>query len=152
MAGITSLGVGSGLDAESIVTKLMAVEKLPLTQLTTRTNTYNAKISAFGAISSALSTLKTAATAFESSKTNLLTSTVSDSNVASLTTTTSAAPGSYQLEVTQLAKAHTLSSRVRPDGVESVDVVCLMLDVCLSFLPAVEVGFNSSYFVQLALL
>lgn len=120
MASITSLGVGSNLDAESIVSKLMAVEKLPLTQLTTRTNTYNAKISAFGAISSALASLKTAATALESTKTNLLTATVSDSNVASLTTTTSAAPGAYQLEVTQLAKAHTLSSRVISNSSETL--------------------------------
>lgn len=112
MASISSLGVGSGLDAESIVTKLMAVEKLPLTRLTTRTAGYNAKISAYGAISSALATLKTAANAFYSTKTNLLTSTVSDATVASATSGTSASSGTYALEISQLAKAHSLSSRV----------------------------------------
>ena len=112
MAGITSLGVGSGLDAESIVNKLMAVEKIPLSRITTRTAGYNAKISAFGAISSALSSLKTAADAFKSEKTNLLTSTVSDATVASATTGANASSGTYALEVTQLAKAHSLSSRV----------------------------------------
>jgi len=112
MAGITSLGVGSGLDAESIVNKLMAVEKLPLSRLATRTSGYNAKISAYGAISSALSSLKTAANAFYSTKTNLLTSTVSDATVASATSGTSASAGTYSLEVSQLAKAHSLSSRV----------------------------------------
>jgi flagellar hook-associated protein 2 len=112
MAGITSLGVGSGLDAESIVTKLMAVEKLPLTRLTTRTAGYNAKISAYGAISSALSSLKTTANALYSTKTNLLTTNVSDTNIASATSSSNASSGTYSLEVSQLAKSHSLSSRV----------------------------------------
>lgn len=112
MASVTSLGAGSGLDAESIVSGLMAVEKIPLNRLTARTASYNAKISAYGSISSALSSLKTASNALYSTKTNLLTSTVSDTNVASATSGTSATAGTYGLEVTQLAKPHSLSSRV----------------------------------------
>jgi flagellar hook-associated protein 2 len=33
MAGISSLGIGSGLDLNGLVTKLMEAEKLPLTAL-----------------------------------------------------------------------------------------------------------------------
>lgn len=120
MAGLTSLGVGSGLDAETIVSKLMAVEKIPLTRLNTRTSGYNTKISAYGAISSALSSLKTAASAFYSTKTNLLTSTVSDTTLASATAGTSASAGTYSLEINQLAKAHSLSSRVVATSTEAM--------------------------------
>ena len=112
MASVTSLGLGSGLDAESIVSGMMAVEKIPLNRLTARTTSYNAKISAYGAISSALSSLKTAANSLYTTKTNLLTSTVSDPKIASATSTTAATSGIYSLEITQLAKAHSLSSRV----------------------------------------
>lgn len=112
MASVTSLGLGSGLDAESIVSGMMAVEKIPLNRLTARTTSYNAKISAYGSISSSLSSLKTAANSLYTTKTNLLTSTVSDPKIASATSTTAATSGIYSLEITQLAKAHSLSSRV----------------------------------------
>lgn len=112
MAGLTSLGVGSGLDAENIVSKLMAVERIPLSRLNTRTSGYNAKISAYGAISSNLASLKTASSALYSTKTNLLTASISDPTVTTATASTSASAGTYTLEVTQLAKAHSLSSRV----------------------------------------
>ncbi len=112
MAGLTSLGVGSGLDAETIVSKLMAVERIPLTRLNTRTSSYNAKISAYGSITSNLASLKTAASALYSTKTNLLTTSISDASVAKATAGASATAGTYSLEVTQLAKAHSISSRV----------------------------------------
>ena len=49
MTTISSAGVGSGLNIESIVTALMSVEKQPLTNLEKRQNTYESKISALGA-------------------------------------------------------------------------------------------------------
>ena len=48
MASISSAGIGSGLDVESIVTKLMVVEKQPVTELQTKASTIQTKISAFG--------------------------------------------------------------------------------------------------------
>jgi flagellar hook-associated protein 2 len=112
VASLTSLGVGSGLDAENIVSKLMAVEQIPVTRLNSRVASYNAKISAYGAISSALSSLKTAAAALYTTKTNLFSPTVSDPTLFSATVGSSATIGSYSVEVVQLAKAQTLSSRV----------------------------------------
>lgn len=61
MATITSLGVGSGLDLSSIVSGLMAVEKQPLTALKTKQSTVESRISALGALKSALASLQTAA-------------------------------------------------------------------------------------------
>ena len=61
MATISSAGIGSGLDVDGIVTKLMAVEKRPLTSLQTKASTIDSKISAFGTIKSQLSSLSDAA-------------------------------------------------------------------------------------------
>jgi len=44
MATISSLGTGSGLDLSGMLTKLMAVEQLPVTQLQTKEATYTAKL------------------------------------------------------------------------------------------------------------
>ena len=48
MATISSIGIGSGLDVNSIVSQLVALEKAPLTSLAVKaTNTQN-QISSFG--------------------------------------------------------------------------------------------------------
>ena len=50
MASISSTGVGSGLDVNTIVSSLMSVEKRPLSLLQTRASEIQTKISAFGSL------------------------------------------------------------------------------------------------------
>ena len=45
-SSITSLGIGSGLDANSIVTKLVALESQPIANLQTASDKLQTKISA----------------------------------------------------------------------------------------------------------
>ena len=52
MASISSAGIGSGLDVESIITKLMSIEKAPVVQLQTQASAIQTKISAFGSLQS----------------------------------------------------------------------------------------------------
>ena len=47
---ITSSGIGSGLDVETIISKLMAIEQRPLTQLQSSATDIQTKISAFGSL------------------------------------------------------------------------------------------------------
>ena len=117
MATITSLGVGSGLDLESLVTSLMAVESRPLTALQTKAASYTSKISALGTLKSKLSALQTAAAAMRTTigKTALTTfasysASVADTTIASATAATGAVAGSYTLEVEQLARAQRFVS------------------------------------------
>jgi flagellar hook-associated protein 2 len=111
MAGLTSTGIGSGLDIESLVTKLMTVEKQPLKVLDTKEADFNAKLSAFGTLKSALSSLQTAAKALNTQeKLSPLKASVSDSSVLAATTGTGATAGSYGVEVTSLAKPQKLTS------------------------------------------
>ena len=48
MASITSLGVGSGLDINSIVTQLVAVESQPLALMQSNASALQTKISSYG--------------------------------------------------------------------------------------------------------
>ena len=121
MATITSLGAGSGMDLEGLVTSLMAVEKRPLTQLQKQTASYNTKISSLGKLSSSLSALQTAAknlkpgtlqspldkfAKYEAS----LTKTASGGEIGTVTADTGAVAGSYKLNVTQLAQGQKITS------------------------------------------
>ncbi|MDD2883485.1 MAG: flagellar filament capping protein FliD [Dechloromonas sp.] len=111
MSTLTSLGIGSGLDVESIITQLMTIERRPLTQLDTKESSVKSKISAFGSISSALSTLKDAATTLATpSKLAGYTATFADSSIASGSATSSSAAGTYAINVKRLATAHKVSS------------------------------------------
>ncbi len=107
---ITSAGLGSGLDVESIVTGLMNVEKKPLTNVTTQKTSYESQISAYGTLKSALSTFQTSVSALASaSKFNA--QTVTSGNTAAFTGTAngSATIGDYAVTVNQLAKSQKLA-------------------------------------------
>ena len=51
---LASTGIGSGLDVNAIVDKLMAVERRPLQALEQQQAAFRAKISAYGVLKSAL--------------------------------------------------------------------------------------------------
>lgn len=108
MAGgtISSLGIGTGLDANSIVSKLMSLEQMPLTAMSAKTATYNAKLSSFGQLKSALSTLQSAAKALaDPNKTATLTATAADSTIVKAQADFFASAGTYSVEVISLATA-----------------------------------------------
>ena len=57
---LSSPGVGSGLDVNSIVTQLMTVERLPVTLLAKKEAGYQSKLSAYGSLKSALGSFQSA--------------------------------------------------------------------------------------------
>jgi len=117
MSTLTSLGIGSGLDVESIITQLMSIERRPLTALSTKESSVKSKISAFGSISSAVSTLKDAATTLaDPSKLAGYKANFADSTKASATATGTASAGTYSVNVKQLASAHKVASNTNFTG------------------------------------
>ena len=117
MATVTSLGAGSGLDLESLVTSLMRVEQTPLTRLQTKASSYNSTLSALGSLKAKLSSLQTAADALKPStgqaaleKFSTYTGSVADTTIASATASTGAVAGTYSLNVTKLAAASQFKS------------------------------------------
>ncbi len=109
--GISASGVGSGIDINSIVSQLMAVEKKPLDRLQSDQTTLQASISAFGKVASGVSTFQTAVRALSTADKWQVYQTMS-SNAASVTATASASAveGSYSLTVSQLAAGAQLAS------------------------------------------
>jgi hypothetical protein len=108
---LSSPGIGSGLDVNAIVDKLMAVERQPLDQLNTKETTVQSQISAYGTLKSALAALQGAVHTLASpTPFRSMTATFADQDVASASVSDGAVAGSYSVEVAQLAQAHKLAS------------------------------------------
>lgn len=107
---ISSVGIGSGLDVESIVTQMVDLEKRPIKTLEAKAEFIEAKISVQGQISSLVSDLHDSLfdlsleSAWKSAKANTSGSSVS-ANI-----TGAAAVGSYNMNVTELAQSQTAVS------------------------------------------
>ena len=113
MASISTLGVGSGLDLSSILDSLSTAEKSALTPISTQQTAYTAKLSAYGTLSSALTTFQTANTALASADLFTATTAASSTTAFSATTSGNTIAGKYTISVTQLAQAQTLTSAVQ---------------------------------------
>ena len=111
MATISSAGIGSGLDVESLVTKLVSLERTPITQLATRTDGLKTELSSFGKVQSALSTLRDAAAKLTNPTTWAGTlATSSDATAVTASATDGAAIGNVSVQIDKLAQAQTLVS------------------------------------------
>jgi flagellar hook-associated protein 2 len=112
MASISSPGIGSGLDVNSIVTQLVQAEAAgPTQQLNTKESSYQAKLSAFGTLSGALSSFQNALkTLGTQSSFQSFSATASDTTIFSATATAKATAGTYGVNVTQLAQAASLAT------------------------------------------
>jgi flagellar hook-associated protein 2 len=104
MAGISGIG-GSGLDIDSIVTKMVAAEKAPKQDQLNATQTKaTAQLTAIGSLKGAISEFQTALTTLNSPTSfQARAVTLSKSDYLTATASTSASVGSYQVAVTQLA-------------------------------------------------
>jgi flagellar hook-associated protein 2 len=113
MASISSPGLGSGLDVNSIVSQLVALERRPITVLQTQASTVQTKLSIYGQIQSKLSALRDAAAALSQPGTwgqTLGSST--DPAAIGVTTSSTTHAGRYSVMVTALAAAQSTASAV----------------------------------------
>lgn len=105
---ISSVGIGSGLDVESIVTQMIALEKQPIKTLEAKATVIESKISAYGEIKSLADTLNAAVRDLTLDRTwNTVKINSSSTTVANASMTGSAAAGSYNVEVLKLAQSQT---------------------------------------------
>src|SRR5690606_41837133 len=107
---ITSVGTGSGLDLEDLITKIVESERAPAeARLDLKTTRIDASISALGSLKSSLAD-------FQSSLAKLKATTTLGSRIAvstadtlfTATSTSSADPSNYTPEVLHQANANTL--------------------------------------------
>lgn len=108
---ISSPGIGSNLDVNSIVSQLMALERQPLTALARKEASFQAKLSGFGTLKGALSQFQTAVRNLSDiSKLQGMRVTPADATIATASATAAAAAGTYALEVSKLAQAQKLAA------------------------------------------
>ena len=108
---LSASGLGSGLDINSLVSQLMAVERQPLTTMARKEASFQAKLSAFGQIKGSLSSLQTAANALnDAAKFSATKATVGSDAGFTASTNTGAAAGSYSVQVEQLAKVQRVAT------------------------------------------
>ena len=104
---ISSAGIGSGLDVAKIVEQTVAAEKIPLKKLEYKAEGIQTQISTYGEIKSLTSKLGDISSKLtRDSAWNGVTISSSNSTITG-TMTGIAAPGTYNIKVTQLAQAQT---------------------------------------------
>lgn len=107
MGIVSSTGVGSGIDIQSLVTSLATSEGQPAKDtITSQQNKINTRLSGLGTLKSSLSTFETAVNKLKTGslfKTHTASS--SDETILKATASTGSVTGTYAVEVTQLAKA-----------------------------------------------
>lgn len=111
MATIQSLGIGSGLDVNSIISKLVDLEKQPLKTLQAKATYVQAKISDFGQIQSQFSALNDAVGGMTSPDAwSARTTSSSNTGAATISATNTAQATSFSLDVDALAQVQSVSS------------------------------------------
>ncbi|MGL5455975.1 MAG: flagellar filament capping protein FliD [Enterobacterales bacterium] len=108
MASFTSLGVGSNLPLDTLLTNLTTAEKGRLKPITQQQSSFTARLTAFGTLKSSLEKFQTANTALNDANLFKSTTAVSNSTDLTVSTTAGAAAGIYKINVTQIAQAQSL--------------------------------------------
>ena len=110
-------GLISGMQTEDIISKLMAVERQPVNLMKTRQHTYELRKGLWNEINSSLLSLKNKGEGIATAA-NLLTkkATSSDDTYFTAGADSSAADGTYTIDVTSIAKAQRLNGTTQATG------------------------------------
>lgn len=112
---ISSPGLASGIDIKGIVSQLVALERAPLTQLQKDANSYQAKLSVFGTITSMVNTLGDAGAKLAAANTfTQVKATSSQPEAVTVSVAEGTAPTALSLEVVSLARAQSTASSAVP--------------------------------------
>ncbi len=109
----------TALDVPSLVSQLMAVERQPIDKLTAKIASYETKISSFGTLSSLVSGFQTASASLNTSL-QKLTATPSDAGVLSAAASSTAVPGAYSVNVSQLAQSQNLVAAGQASSITAI--------------------------------
>ena len=111
-SGVTFSGLGSGLDTDSIISQLTAIERRPITLIQNRQVQLNQQKAVIQQVNSGLLALKEKAAGLaDESLFDIVKVSSSDSQKVSVSATNEASAGSLSVEVLGLAQARSLSSR-----------------------------------------
>jgi flagellar hook-associated protein 2 len=119
---ISSSGIGSGLNVSQIVTALMDVEKGPLNSINKSISKDNAQISAYGSISSQISSFQSSIAGLTSSSTiKATTASSSSAGVLSVSNDGTALAGEYKITNVTLASPQVITSNIDTSAYTSIN-------------------------------
>ncbi len=118
---LTSTGLGSGINVNSLVSALVAADSIPVQTLQAQEAGYQAQLSAYGQLQSSLSIFQASMQGLSGiSNFQTMTSATSDTSHFSATVAGNAVAGNYSVQVNQLAQAQSL---VSSDFANTSDIV-----------------------------
>jgi flagellar hook-associated protein 2 len=122
-------GLASGLDTNTIIDQLMAIERQPLVRLQQRELVEQARQNALRDVQTRLQNLKTAADALRAATIWNSTQTVasSDPTKVDVSRFAGAAAGAYDLTISQLARAHQITQGSALQSASASDVLHIQL-------------------------
>lgn len=111
LAGITFSGITSGIDTDNIVRRLAELQRAPVRRLTIQQTQIKTRMAAFGQLRSLMTNLASASGQLNMSSTFQPVSAMSSkTDVATVTASSGAQPGTFELEVSRLAQGHKIVS------------------------------------------
>jgi flagellar hook-associated protein 2 len=119
---ISSSGIGSGLNVSQIVTALMDVEKGPLNSINKSISKDNAQISAYGSISSQISSFQSSIAGLTTPSTiKATTASSSSTGVLSVSNDGTALAGEYKITNVTLASPQVITSNIDTSAYTSIN-------------------------------
>jgi len=117
LSGVSFSGLSSGIDTDSIISKLLQIEAIPIQRLQTQQQDIQSKQGIYAQLRTSLQAVNTAASALNSASAfNPVAATSSDTTVATITATNDAISGTYNLSVSKLAQAQKVSSTAQANS------------------------------------
>ncbi len=121
--GISFGGISSGIDTESIIARILQLERQPIQRLLIQKGQLTNRQTAVDQYKSLVGNVRTAAQTLNAASTfQLVQAASSDSAVASITAGTGALPGIYDLAVSRLAQTHKLASAAQTDATTALNL------------------------------
>lgn len=118
---VTLSGFFSGLDTETILSKLQAADEIPINNLQSENATLGSQYSAYTTIGSALTSLLDSLSALQDATTfHANTATASDTTIGTASADDTASNGSVTVNITQVATNSSLTSGNGTTGISSV--------------------------------
>lgn len=109
--GLSSTGIGSGLQVEQIVSKLVALERQPIAKLKSEASSMQTQLSVFSQVKSLMSTLSDAATKLAKGSTwDSMSATSSNAAAVTVNASGAASATSFGIGVQQLARGQSVAS------------------------------------------
>ncbi|MFZ0452030.1 MAG: flagellar cap protein FliD N-terminal domain-containing protein, partial [Desulfatiglandaceae bacterium] len=123
-------GLASGLDTQGIISKMMDLERQPITLLKQKEDAFQVKLSAYGEVKSALSEFQSAVNDLKYPSSFASSSSVSSNEgILTVTSSGSAALGSHSIIVSSLAQAHMVRSAAFTDSTDVVGTGTISIQI-----------------------